>query len=68
MFSCALIADAMVSFRFTNAQNVPQLVGRVVESLIHLCDDKDSDVRMVADESLNRIIRVSVSYLDFMSS
>ncbi|KAL0277158.1 UNVERIFIED_CONTAM: hypothetical protein PYX00_004532 [Menopon gallinae] len=57
MFSCALIADAMVSFRFTNAQNVPQLVGRVVESLIHLCDDKDSDVRMVADESLNRIIR-----------
>ncbi|XP_046688553.1 huntingtin-like [Homalodisca vitripennis] len=28
-----------------------------MEALLQLCDDPDSNVRMVADESLNRIIR-----------
>lgn len=60
MISCVLVADLVVSLKLTSAQNFPQLLSAMVESYIHLCDDKDSDVRMVADENLNRIIRVSL--------
>lgn len=61
MISCVLVADLVVSLKLTSAQNFPQLLSVMVESYIHLCDDKDSDVRMVADENLNRIIRVCIT-------
>ncbi|EEB19481.1 huntingtons disease protein huntingtin, putative [Pediculus humanus corporis] len=52
MFFCVLAADLMASPKSRNLQNLPI----VIENIINLCDDKDSDVRMIADESLNRII------------
>lgn len=35
------------------------LLSFAMESLLQMCNDSDSDVRMTADESLNRIIRVT---------
>ncbi|KAK6634904.1 hypothetical protein RUM44_000151 [Polyplax serrata] len=52
MFVCALAAEVMVSAKPVNLQNLPV----IVENMINFCDDEDSDVRMVADESLNKVI------------
>jgi hypothetical protein len=41
------------------ASNFSQLLSIAIEVLLQLCDDCHSDVRMIADESLNRVIRVS---------
>lgn len=54
MFVCALAAEVMVSAKPVNLQNLPV----IVENMINFCDDEDSDVRMVADESLNKVIMV----------
>ena len=58
MFFCVLAADLMASPKSRNLQNLPT----VIENIINLCDDKDSDVRMIADESLNRIILVKIIF------
>lgn len=54
MVFCVLVADATVSLKSEKNPGLPI----VVENMINMCDDKDSDVRMVAEESLNRIIMV----------
>jgi huntingtin len=56
---CITIADAMCNATMKSTQEFSQLLSISIETLLQLCDDPDSDVRMVADESLNRIIRVS---------
>lgn len=38
----------------------PQALSLSIETLLCLCDDFDSDVRTVADECLNKIIRVNI--------
>lgn len=45
----------------------PQVLNLSIETLLCLCDDSDSDVRTVADECLNKIIRVSSSINIFSS-
>jgi len=42
------------------APNFSHLLSIAIEILLQLCDDCHSDVRMIADESLNRVIRVSM--------
>ena len=44
----------------TTVKASPQILNLAVETLLCLCDDFDADVRTVADECLNRIIRVSI--------
>lgn len=39
------------------ASNFQNLLCFSIEVLLQLCDDQESDVRMIADETLNRIIR-----------
>lgn len=39
------------------ASNFQDLLCFSIEILLQLCDDQEADVRMVADESLNRVIR-----------
>ncbi|XP_049777630.1 huntingtin [Schistocerca cancellata] len=54
---CVTIADAMCQTGIKGASNFSHLLSVAIEILLQLCDDQHSDVRMIADESLNRIIR-----------
>ncbi|XP_066998979.2 huntingtin [Anabrus simplex] len=54
---CLTIADTMCHSGVKGASNFSHLLSIAIEILLQLCDDADSDVRMIADESLNRIIR-----------
>lgn len=56
---CLAIADAMCNSGVKGAPNFSHLLSIAIEILLQLCDDSHSDVRMIADESLNRVIRVS---------
>ncbi|XP_069698723.1 huntingtin isoform X2 [Periplaneta americana] len=54
---CLAIADAMCHSGVRGAPNFSNLLSIAIEILLQLCDDPHSDVRMIADESLNRVIR-----------
>ncbi|XP_075211811.1 huntingtin isoform X2 [Lycorma delicatula] len=54
---CVTVADLMCSSAARNAPKLPYYLSYSMETLLHMCDDPDSDIRMTADESLNRIIR-----------
>lgn len=41
-----------------NAPDFPKFLGVAMETFLLLCDDAESDVRIVADECLNRTIKV----------
>lgn len=60
IFLCVTTADTLCSSPGlkTGGVNVV-LLSFAMESLLQMCNDVDSDVRMTADESLNRIVRVS---------
>ena len=47
---------------FRSNADFPKFIGIAIETLITMCDDVDVDVRIVADESLNRLIRVSFKF------
>lgn len=58
---CNVIGDAMCNSSVKVAANFPNLLSFSIEILLQLCDDSESDVRMIADETLNRIIRVNMN-------
>ena len=43
---------------FSATADFPKFLGIAMETLITMCDDADVDVRIVADECLNKLIRV----------
>lgn len=45
---------------YSVAVDFPKFLGIAMETLTTMCDDADVDVRIVADECLNRLIRVSI--------
>jgi len=47
----------------SSAAEFPKFLGICMETFITLIDDPDTDVKMVSDECLNRIIRVRISVL-----
>ncbi|CAH1404496.1 unnamed protein product [Nezara viridula] len=51
------LADLLCSPETRATTNFTPHLSFAMESLFYLCDDSDSNVRMVADECLNRIIR-----------
>lgn len=58
---CVTTADTFCSISGLKTGGVNIMVlSFAVESLLQLCNDPDSDVRMTADESLNRIIRQAI--------
>ncbi|XP_023290265.1 huntingtin [Orussus abietinus] len=57
MVSCVAIADGICSPNIKTASRFSHILGVSIQTLLALCDDPESDVRMVADECLNRIIR-----------
>ncbi|XP_063978909.1 huntingtin isoform X2 [Diachasmimorpha longicaudata] len=57
MTSCTTIVNGMTSPAVKTTKNFAQILGLSIKTLLCLCNDEDSDVRMMADECLNRIIR-----------
>ena len=50
-----------------NLPDFPKFLGIAMETFLLMCDDKESDVRMAADECLNRTIKVIVKWFRFWS-
>ena len=46
----------------SSAADFPKFLGICMETFITLIDDSDVDVKLVADECLNRVIRVRISF------
>ncbi|KAG5319910.1 HD protein, partial [Acromyrmex heyeri] len=57
---CAIIVEGICSPTVRQNTKFPQILSATIETLLALCNDDESDVRMVADESLNKIIRAMV--------
>lgn len=55
--NCNIIADCICSNNLRNVVDFPKFLGIAMETFLLLCDDPESDVRMVADECLNRTIK-----------
>lgn len=53
-----IITEGICSPTVKVAPKFPQVLSLSIETLLILCNDDESDVRMVADETLNKIIRV----------
>uniref|UniRef100_A0A1Y1K0T3 Huntingtin n=1 Tax=Photinus pyralis TaxID=7054 RepID=A0A1Y1K0T3_PHOPY len=54
---CNIITDTIGNATIRVAPNFDCLLGLCIEALLQLCDDQESDVRMIADECLNRLIK-----------
>ncbi|XP_032690213.1 huntingtin isoform X2 [Odontomachus brunneus] len=57
---CTIIVEGICSSTVRQNLKFPQILTVTIETLLALCNDEESDVRMVADESLNKIIRAVV--------
>ncbi|GFR89453.1 huntingtin [Elysia marginata] len=55
---CNVVADCMCAANMRNIADFPKFLGIAMEAFLMLCNDPESDVRMVADECLNRTIKV----------
>ncbi|KAK0057732.1 huntingtin [Biomphalaria pfeifferi] len=55
---CNVVADSMCSPNMRTIADFPKFLGIAMEAFLNLCDDPEADVRMVADECLNRTIKV----------
>uniref|UniRef100_S4RKL6 Huntingtin n=1 Tax=Petromyzon marinus TaxID=7757 RepID=S4RKL6_PETMA len=55
---CQTIAETIISSNsFRNSSDFPKFLGIAVETFLLCCDDTEADVRMVADECLNKVIK-----------
>nr|XP_033329487.1 huntingtin [Megalopta genalis] len=54
---CVTIAEGMCSPSVKLTAKFPQVLSLSIETLLLLCNDDESNVRMIADETLNKIIR-----------
>ena len=52
--------------RYRNVADFPKFLGIAMETFLLMCDDKESDVRMAADECLNRTIKVKIIKLSVL--
>ncbi|XP_061171379.1 huntingtin-like isoform X1 [Saccostrea echinata] len=58
MINCNLVADSICAPNMRAIVDFPKFLGIAMETFLTLCDDAESDVRMVADECLNRSIKI----------
>lgn len=49
-----------------NFSSFPDLLHKSVDSLFKMCDHSEANIRMVAEENLNRVVRVSISIKFFI--
>ncbi|EFN76960.1 Huntingtin [Harpegnathos saltator] len=57
---CTIIVEGICSSTVRQNLKFPQILTVTIETLLALCNDEESDIRIIADESLNKIIRVVV--------
>ena len=57
VYHCNAIADLICNPSLATGQDFNRLLGLAVEILLFYCDDEESDVRIKANESLNRLIK-----------
>lgn len=62
------IAEGICSPNVKMATKFPQVLTLSIETLLTLCNDDESDIRMVADETLNKIIRVQHLCFTFLNN
>ncbi|XP_033756060.1 huntingtin-like [Pecten maximus] len=58
MVNCNVVADCICAPNMRAIIDFPKFLGIAMETFLNLCDDAESDVRMVADECINRSIKV----------
>ena len=51
-----------------NLAEFPKILAIAVDSLLISCDDQESDVRLVAGECLNKLIKVSFIYVSYTAA
>ncbi|GFT39474.1 huntingtin [Nephila pilipes] len=54
---CSTIADAICSPTLRSSADFPKVLGLAMDTFLLCCDDENSDVRLMADECLNRTIK-----------
>lgn len=59
---CTIIVEGICSPTVRQNPKFPQILAATIETLLALCNDRESNVRTVADESLNKIIRVQLYF------
>lgn len=55
---CYIITEAVSNPTIRISTDFQRILGNTLETFLKLTDDPESDVRMTAEECLNRIIRV----------
>ncbi|XP_034944553.1 huntingtin [Chelonus insularis] len=55
--NCLAVASGISCSTVKNTRQFSQILGLSVKVLLSLCDDEEPDIRTLADESLNRIMR-----------
>ncbi|XP_048450061.1 huntingtin-like [Rhincodon typus] len=58
---CLTICENIVAQSLRNSPEFQKLLGIAMEMFLLCCDDAESDVRMVADECLNKIIKQALT-------
>ena len=57
--SCSQFCECLLSPTLQNNSDFPKYLSLSIEALMDLCDDADHDVRIAADEAINKLIKVS---------
>lgn len=57
MLNCNVVADCICAPNMRSIVDFPKFLGIAMETFLMLCDDLEADIRMVADECLNRTIK-----------
>lgn len=57
---CYVVTEAVSNPTIRISKDFQQILGNIIETFLKLTDDSESDVRMTAEECLNRIIRVRI--------
>jgi hypothetical protein len=47
-----------------NFSSFPDLLHKSIDSLFKMCDHSEANIRMVAEENLNRVVRVCILILN----
>lgn len=67
MSYCSAIVYGISCPSVRSARNFSQVLSLSIKTLLDVCADADADVRTVADECLNKIIRVILFVLSTIS-
>lgn len=62
-FSFPMIFKNITRFCYRSTTDFPKVLGLAMDTFMWCCDDENSDVRLMADECLNRTIKVAFKYL-----